>query len=202
VVSFDIYPVTHRHDDVRGKLEFVGRGVQRLVGWTKGKKPVWACIETGHVDNADVRPTPEQVRTEVWMAIACGASGIVYFAHEFAPAFVEEGLLAHREIAAGVREVDAEILAAAPALHGKPADAMVAVATKGAFAVRAHEHDGALWLFTASLQAEPQQVTFTVRGATKGIVRVGGEDEGRKLTDAKFRDDVAGYAIRHYRIPR
>ena len=30
LASFDIYPVTHTHADVRGKLEFVGRGVLRL----------------------------------------------------------------------------------------------------------------------------------------------------------------------------
>jgi len=39
LVSFDIYPVTHDKPAVRGKLEFVGRGVQRLVGWTQAKKP-------------------------------------------------------------------------------------------------------------------------------------------------------------------
>ena len=38
IVSFDIYPVVHGSPEVRGKLEFVARGVERLVGWTRRGK--------------------------------------------------------------------------------------------------------------------------------------------------------------------
>ncbi len=31
IASFDIYPVTHEDPHVAGKLEYVGRGVARLV---------------------------------------------------------------------------------------------------------------------------------------------------------------------------
>jgi hypothetical protein len=204
VVSFDIYPVTHSHRDVQGKLEFVGNGVRRLRDATQDQKPVWAIIETAHIDNAAVRPTPEQVRTEVWQAIACGAAGIVYFAHEFKPTTVEAALLAHADIAAGVKQLNAEVLAAAPALHGKRADDQVqAVAADGGkLAVRVHEHAGALHVFTASLQAAPLQATFTVRGKAAGTVHVLGDKATRKLAQGRFRDDFGPYGIRHYRIPR
>ncbi|MFY9342953.1 MAG: beta-galactosidase [Planctomycetota bacterium] len=202
VVSFDIYPVTHDHRDVAGKLEFVGEGVQRLRKWTGGNKPVWACIETGHVNNAKVRPTPEQVRAEVWIAIASGASGIVFFAHEFAPQFVEAGLLAHPEIADAVRAICTEVHAAAPVLSSPQVPDAVAVANGGELAVRAHEHGGALWLFVASLQDELQPATFTVKGATKGRVEVAGDARPIALVNGVFRDEIPAYGIRHYRLPR
>ena len=205
LASFDIYPVTHAKEAVKGKLEFVGRGVQRLRGWTNGKKPVWACIETTHVDNAAARPTPEQVRAEVWMAIACGASGIVYFAHEFAPQFVEAGLLAHAEIAAAVKRVNAEVLAVAAVLNGPTVDGAVRVdaGKDGEVAVLCKQDGRDLVLFTASLRAEPARATFTVQGGKPGgKVEILGEKRQCTLDGAAFADDFAPYAIHHYRIAR
>lgn len=198
VVSFDIYPVTHSHRDVKGRLEYVGLGVQRLVAATRDQKPVWACIETSHVGNAEVRPTPEQVRAEVWLAIASGASGIVYFAHAFAPKFVEAGLLAHPEIAAAVQAINAEIRAVEPVLAAPLAAAAVTVTSDGKLAVRVHRHQGELWLFTASLQPEPQRATFRVVGAKAGHLARDG-DAARVVEGDQFADEFAGYAIRHYR---
>jgi hypothetical protein len=199
-VSFDIYPVTHPHRDVAGKLEFVGHGVTRLVDWTRGKKPVWACIETSHVANADRRPTPEQVRSEVWIAIASGASGIVYFAHAFEPKFVEAGLLAHPEIAAAVQAVNAEIRVAEPVLCAPRADDAVRIATTGKVAVRVHRHDGVLHLFTASLLGEPSEVRFTVPGVKQGTVELVGAKEPLRLIDGAFTVTYPAYGVRHFRI--
>ncbi len=199
-VSFDIYPVTHPHRDVAGKLEFVGHGVTRLVEWTRGAKPVWACIETSHVGNADRRPTPEQVRAEVWIAIASGASGIIYFAHAFEPKFVEAGLLSHPEIAAAVRDVNAEVRAAAPVLSTPRADAGVRTVTTGKFAVRAHRHGGALHLFTASLRGEASEVRFEVPGAKTGTVAVVGSKDTLALVDGAFIARYPGYGVRQFRI--
>lgn len=202
IVGFDIYPVTHDKPAVQGKLEFVGRGVQRLVGWTQGKKPVWACIETTHVNNGKVRPTPTQVRSEVWMAIASGASGIVYFAHEFEPKFVEAGLLAHPEIAAAVAAVNAEVRALAPILN-RPLvrDAVqVQVDGDGEVAVRAHRDGKDLVVIAASLSGAPLQATFTVAGQRTGKVARLGEERPATLTDGRFPEQFAPYGIGLYRI--
>ncbi len=203
LVSFDIYPVTHPHRDVRGKLEFVGHGVRRLVDWTQGQKPVWACIETGHVGNADVRPTAAQIRSEVWMAIACGASGIVYFVHEFAPKFQEASLLSYPEIAKAVQALNVEVLAAAEILHSARADHQLRaeVRDQGKLAVRVHEHAGALHVFAASMQSSALQVVFTVSGTTKGKASLAGTAP-ITIADGTFADTLAGYDIRHYRIER
>src|SRR5690606_9966894 len=151
IVSFDIYPVTHSHADVQGKLEFVGRGVQRLRKWTQHKKPVWACIETGHVNNAKVRPTPQQVRTEVWQAIACGADGIIYYALEFAPKLGEAGLLAHDDIRSEVATINRQLATIAVVLNSEQLpDAVTVLGTLGdVIAVRSHRHKDELYLIVA-----------------------------------------------------
>src|SRR3954465_12417417 len=51
LVSFDIYPVVHDSPAVAGKLEFVAKGVERLIQWTHEAKPVWNCIECTHISN-------------------------------------------------------------------------------------------------------------------------------------------------------
>jgi hypothetical protein len=206
LVSFDIYPVTHRHRDVAGKLEFVGHGVRRLVGWTRGTKPVWAVIETSHVDNAKVRPTPEQVRAEVWIAITSGASGIVWFAHAFAPTFVEAGLLAHPEIAAAARDIAAEVHAAAPVLLAPRADEAVVATGTGELAVRVHEHDGALHVFVASLQGSPQTVTVAPRDAARGRAELVGRapagTAAAEHRDGALHAPLEAYGHRRFRIAR
>ncbi|MCA8975006.1 MAG: hypothetical protein KDC98_09805, partial [Planctomycetes bacterium] len=201
--SFDIYPVTHDREAVTGKLEFVGNGVRRMIEWSGGHKPIWACIETGHVDNAAVRPTAAQVRQEVWMAITCGATGIVYFAHEFAPQFVEAGLLAHPEIAAAVKDVNAEIRSFAEVLNGETLADTVTVRCKpeADVAVLCKRDGRDLIVFTASMTGAAVEATFTVKnGRGAAAVAVLGEDRTRPLKSGRFDDSFAAYAVHHYRI--
>lgn len=166
VVAFDIYPVTHPHRDVRGKLEFVGRGVQRMHEASGGKKPIWACLESARVGAGDERPTPQQIENEAWIAVCCGASGIVWFAHEFAPSFVETGLLQYPEIAEAVKTTDRALLEAAKALAAPRDDDAIVVTTKpkAEVAVRVHRLGNELHVFAASMTNTPLHVTFTPRG--------------------------------------
>jgi hypothetical protein len=201
LASFDIYPVTHDKPAVAGHLEFVARGVERLAGWAGGQKPVFACIETTHIGNQNALPTPQQVRAEVWLALTAGARGIVYFAHEFQPKFIEAGLLAHPEIAAAVRDVDREILALAPVLH-EPTAAGAATASAG-IELLAKRHDGALFLFAASTGDKAARAEFTVAGGKgRQTIDVLGEQRTVEALDGRFADDFAGYGVHHYRRAR
>ena len=69
IISFDIYPSNETADDVAGKLWFVAEGVKNLVTWSQGKLPVWNWIECTGIDDASRKPTPAQVKAEVWMSI-------------------------------------------------------------------------------------------------------------------------------------
>ncbi|MCB9876346.1 MAG: beta-galactosidase [Planctomycetes bacterium] len=206
IASFDIYPVTHDHRDVKGHLEFVARGVQRLREGGRGK-PVWACIETGHVSSKDTRPTPQQVVDEVWIAIASGAAGIVYFCHEFAPAFVEAGLLAHEDVRAAVAELDAELAELAPVLNAAVLDDAVKLRGDDAerFAVRAHRDGATLHVFVASLSPDEGELKLTVKGQRVGAAAWRG-DEGKeqkqRLKDGGLTTQLRGYGHLHLRITR
>jgi hypothetical protein len=82
IVSFDIYPVNSRAP-VKNQLWYVPQGVERLRAWTADKKPVWCWIECTDISSQGLKPTPAQVKSEVWMALIAGAQGFGYFCHEF-----------------------------------------------------------------------------------------------------------------------
>lgn len=204
IVSFDIYPVTHTHRDVKGKVEFVGNGVRRLRKWTKFEKPVWACIETGHIHNAAVRPTPTQVRTEVWQAIACGADGIIYFAHEFAPKFVEAGLLAHDDVRAEVAKINREVLESAAVLNSPQLRDLVTINGGDVehVAVRAHRHKGSIYLFVASLQNQPSTVQLKIKGTRSGKVHALDDRNAPQLRGGSLKLELGPYGLARYRVGR
>ena len=202
--SFDIYPVTHDKAAVTGKLEFVGNGVRRMIDWSGGKKPIFACIETGHVSNAKARPTAAQVRAEVWMAVACGARGIIYFAHEFQPKFVEAGLFQYPEIIEAVKQTNAELASFAKVLNAPTVERAVQVRgnPEADIAVLCKRDGKALIVFAVSMTGEPVEATFTLQqGKRSGHIKVLGETRDVPLKGRRFTDRFEGYAVHHYRVP-
>ena len=199
IASFDIYPVVHDNAEVAGKLEFVGNGVRRLVEWTEGRKPAWACIETTHISNEKARPTPQQIRSEVWMAIAHGATGIIYFCHEFKPEQIEAGLLQYPEIVEGVKAVNAEVDALAPVINA-PSIPDGAAAT-GGVQVLCKRRGRETYLFAVSRSGAPVRATLTVNGISPGAaVEAVGESRTFKAAGGRFDDDFAPYGVHIYRF--
>ena len=98
IISFDIYPVTHGNPEVRGRLEYVAKGVQRLKSLASPQQKVWNVIGVSRVNNPDVKPTPFQVRSQVWMSIIHGSRGIIYFVHQFKPRFIEAAVFEDSEM--------------------------------------------------------------------------------------------------------
>jgi len=201
IVSFDIYPVTHDSPQVKGNLWYVGRGVQRLVEWTDGKKQVWCCIEAAGNDKAT--PTAKQLRSEVWIAITHGATGIIYFCHEFKPKFVEAGLLTHPELVEGVKKVNAEVTRLATVIHSPTlkdlvsahsSDAKVPVQT---MSKRVGDAD---YVFAVTRRDVPSEVTFKSAAKVDAAVEV--VDEGRtvQMKSGEFRDQFDGYGVHIYKL--
>jgi hypothetical protein len=204
VASFDIYPVVHESPEVAGKLEFVGRGVKRLVEWTGGKKPVWCCIETTHISNPDKIASPEQIRLEVWMALIHGAKGLIYFCHEFKPRQMEAGLLEHAENAAAVKAVNAQINQLAPVLNSPTVtDAVRVTSSDPAVPVEVlcKRYGGATYVFAVSMRAAPTNATFELAGLKGSAdVEVIGESRTVKASAGTFPDRFEGYAVHLYRV--
>ena len=97
IVSYDIYPVGSKTPQVKGKLEYVARGVTNLVKRAFPGQSVWMALETTALDPSR-RPSAGEVRAEVWMALIHGAMGIFYFVHEFKPSFREDAIFRHPDI--------------------------------------------------------------------------------------------------------
>jgi len=203
IVSFDIYPVIHDSKEVTGKLEFVGQGVQRLVKWTDGKKPVWCAIECTHINNAKVKPTPGQVRSEVWMALINGAQGFLYFAHQFQPKFVEAAVLQDEKMVKAITALNAQIQELAPVLHeaapDKPATWEVTGQNPSAIAAITRQHSGATYVFAVAMTSQSVQVTFHHPGSGASI-EVIGEQRQIAATNDQWTDTFTGYQVHLYRI--
>ena len=202
VVSFDIYPVVHETPAIAGNLWYVAQGVTRLREWGKGEKVVWNCIETTHISNVNAKATPAQVKAEVWMSIIHGSRGLIYFAHEFKPKFIEAGLLADEEMAKGVGEINAQIKSLAGAINAQAEDGLVSVKTEEAeapVAVMGRRYKGAAYVFAVGMRGKGTGAAFEVRGVKDGKVEVIGEGRTVEVVGGKFKDAFEGYGVHLYR---
>jgi hypothetical protein len=203
IASFDIYPASHEKPEIAGNLWYVPRGVDRLRRWSEGKKDAWCCIETTRISNPDRKPTPGQVRSEVWMALIHGARGIIYFAHEFKPKFIEAGLLADEAMARAVGAVNRQIRELAPALNGPDVVVGAVVASsEGQVPVDlvVKRHSGQTYLFSVAMRAGETKATFTLPGTGDARVEVLGEGRTIEAVGGKWEDHFQDYQVHLYRI--
>jgi hypothetical protein len=206
IVSFDVYPVTGLpKPDSENYLWYVPKGVDRLVKWTQGRKPVWNCIECTAIDGGK-KATPHQVRAEVWMALIHGSKGLIYFVHQFKPTFNEHALLDDAAMRTAVTAIDRQIHALAPVLNSPaPADA---AAVKSAsehvpIDLMVRRHGGATYIFAAGMRNDATRGTFQVPGSSdSGAVEVLGENRTLPLQNGRFEDDFRPYDVHLYRIGR
>jgi hypothetical protein len=204
IVSYDVYPVAGiRKSDGERYLWYVAKGVDSLRAWARSGQPVWNVIGTTRI-NAERGPTPAQVRSEVWMSIVHGSTGILYFCHEWNPVFREARLLEDDAMRDAVAEVNAQILRLAPVLNAETlTDRVTTTSDDDAVPVDVlvKSQAGAIWVFATAMRTGDTTATFTVAGAGSGTVEVVDEERVLALTDGVFRDDFAAdYAVHIYRI--
>lgn len=178
-----------------GKLWLVADGVSRLRKWSDDRKVVWNCVEYTHVSNPDAKATPQQVRKEVWMSLVRGSRGLIYFAHQFKPKFIEAGLLADEAMLAKVTETNKQVRRLAPVLNSAALSDGVAVTSSSAdvpVEATARRHGGAVYVLAVGIRDAKATATFTVAGV-KGGAKAEVIDEGRTLEvrEGVFRDTFA-----------
>jgi hypothetical protein len=215
IASFDIYPAVHENEAVAGKLEFVARGVQRLRHWTDDKKIVWNCIECSRIGNPDVKPTPRQIRSEVWMSLIHGSRGLIYFVHQFEPTFREASLLDDAELLPAVTAINRQIHELAPVLNSPTVDDAVAITSSDAdvpVAAMCKKHDGATYVFAVSMRDRATRATLKLaatpatpatpaaQAAVATEAEVLGEGRAVAVREGRFADDFEPYAVHLYRI--
>jgi hypothetical protein len=204
IVSFDVYPVAGiGKPDGENYLWYVGKGVGRLMGWTGGKRRIWSCIECTQI-SSDRKATPSQVRSEVWMALIHGASGLIYFVHQFQPKFNEHALLDDPEMLTAVTGVNRQIRQLAPILNSPVVEGAATVAsssTQVPIALTVRRQGGATYLFSVGMRNRVTHGTFEVRGLPPNArVEVIGEGRSLVLRGGRFEDDFKPYEVHLYRI--
>ncbi len=202
IASFDIYPATHSNEEVAGNLWYVARGVERLKNWTRGERIVWNCIECTRIHNPQRKPTPEQVRCEVWMAIIHGSMGLIYFVHEWQPKFDESALLSDPVMLAAVTRINRQIGALAPVLNSPTtAQAAAVVSEDSPIAIMMKRHGGATYLFTVAMREAGTSAQFTIHGLSgRQTVEVLGEGRTLDSKDGVFEDQFKPWDVHLYRL--
>jgi hypothetical protein len=181
IVSFDVYPVASGLP-----LGLVPKGVDRLIGWTGGKKPVWSCLECTRIDGK-TKATPRQVRNETWRAIIHGARGLIYFVHQFQPKFNEHALLDDPEMLASVTATNKQIQALAAVINSPRGKRR----TQNGVEQLMVEHQGATYIFAAATGDTP----VTVELDSCGKLEVLGEGRMVSVSDTFAPDDVHLYRM-------
>ncbi|HTA20351.1 MAG TPA: hypothetical protein VK989_13725 [Polyangia bacterium] len=198
ILAFDIYPVNSGLP-----LEAVPAGVDNLIKWSGGTKPVIADIEASNIDNT-TRPSPAQIRSEVWMAIVHGAAGTQYFCHRFTPTFSETDCLDDAPTAAALKSINAQLVSLAPALNSPPVGNGVAVTSSSAAIpvdVLLKRQGGATYLFATQMRAGTTTATFTLaRFPATASAEVLGESRTLPVTNGVFKDDFEAYGVHLYKI--
>ncbi|MCU0958973.1 MAG: hypothetical protein MUF48_02610 [Pirellulaceae bacterium] len=204
IVSFDIYPAVHDEPTVAGKLEFVAQGVTRLRQWSDDRKIVWNCIEASRISNTQVKPTPHQIRAEVWMSLIHGSRGLIYFVHQFQPRFSEASLLEDPELLPAVTALNRQLHSLAPVLNSPSVEGLVSVQSSDPavpVSVMCKQHAGATYLFAVGMRNVPIRATFRLPAAWHAArVEVLGEDRALTVRDGQFEDAFDGYAVHLYRL--
>jgi hypothetical protein len=197
IISLDIYPVAFG----LAKLDYPARGVAHLRAISRDRQRVWVAIETTHIDSKVGRVTPEQLRSEVWLALIRGADGLVYFAHEWAGGFREDGLFRYPEIVQAIKDINATVTQLAPILNNPTIEGRVAVAAPISTASMLKERDGILYLFAGSTDVEAGRATFSLRDFANGRAEVVGENRSLPIVNGRFEDTFdSSYQIHIYRI--
>lgn len=204
IISFDIYPAVHDKPEVAGKLWYVPRGVARLVRWTENRKVVWNCIECTQIGNPKVKPTPQQVKCEVWMSLIHGSMGLIYFVHEWQPRFNEAALLSDSEMLQAVTEINKQIHELAPVLNSPTVkDGVSALSSNEGVpvATMVKQHKGSTYIFAAAMKEGGTKAEFTVKCGDSGqTIEVLGENRQIGVRNGVFEDDFGVWDVHLYRL--
>jgi hypothetical protein len=196
LIAFDVYPIADASLPVRHRIAYIADGMDRLMNWKDPRQRIWAAIETTKITNATDRPTPMQIRSEVWMAIISGATGITYFVHEFADGMREDGIFRHPDAVAAVAGINAEIRELAPALNAPAVSGIVR--THPSIRVMARAYMGRLYLFAVSMRDDTSFGEIEIPGYEDTVADVFNENRQLHLTAGRLSDTFAPYGVHIY----
>lgn len=202
IASFDIYPVNSKDTTVRDKLWMGAKGIDSLKVWSENSKPIWTWIETTLIDKDSPRkPTPREVKTQVWMALIHGAKGIGYFCHSFYPQQDDAALLHDKKMMAAVKEINGQITSLAPVLNSSTTHNFARVKSGDPGVpvdIMAKSYEDGHYVFAVGMRNQPTQASFEVKAGKE--VEVVGENRKIQITNGRFEDHFNEYEVHIYKI--
>jgi hypothetical protein len=188
------YPIANQNP-----IELVATGIEKLNEYAAWSKPVIADIEASSIDGLP-RPTPHQLRAEVWMSLIHGAAGIQYFCHRMTP-LNETDCLDDADTAAALSRINREIMELAPALNTR-SYAIDPVSSNGAVPVRAvlKQVGSERYVFAAGMADGVTTARFPLTGRfAPPAIEVIAEGRSIEPVDGAFEDAFEPYDVHLYR---
>ncbi len=207
ITSFDHYPVTGWNKP--GRLPEVGRATAKLVELARRNQPVWTIVEASDQDLAwtpdETRgPTPEEMRAEVWSAIANGARGIGYFTIAFNP-FRWNNLT--DAMKAELKRTNDELTALAGPIVMGNTDRALAVggdatddpeAEGGAIQAIRKDYEGKVYVIAVNVTREAVTPAFKLQAVRAARATVWKEGRSVAVDDGTFSDTFEPLAVHVY----
>ncbi len=213
ILCFDVYPCNSISPNGHNRLHLVAKGIDRLRKWGDQKKPVWAWIEVNHFSRKPTEgraPTPDEVKTEIWMALIHGAGGYGFFCHSWSKKFLREELKSKRSFACTaiapamedkLAGINREVRELAPVLNSPSRKNHASVKASGSrIDILVKQHKGATYIFAVNMYRKPASAVISLTKAVDSKVQVLYEDRGLTVVNGEFKDDFAPYAVHLYKI--
>lgn len=202
IASFDIYPVNSSEPEIKDSLWVVAKGIDNVLEWSNHSKPVWCWIETSRIgEKPERKPTPAEVKSQIWMALIHGASGFGYFCHSFYPSMVEAAFLQDVEMTEAITAINRQVSELAPVLNSPNSSGFASVSgdrTSIPIHISTKHYEGEDYIFAVAMRPGQTKATFTV--ANGKTVEVMGENRNIRIENGKFDDSFSDYAVHLYKI--
>lgn len=184
-------------------LETIATGVDNLRRFVHDQKPVVAAIEASDIDGTR-RPTPAEIRAEVWMALVHGALGIQYFCHRITPSVNETECLDDTATRDALSSIDARITELAPVLNTPSIAGGISVKSsvlEVPIDTMLKRSAQATYLFAVNMRDTATSASFTLEDPpAAAIADVLGEARTLDMTSGRFSDAFQPYDVHLYRI--
>jgi hypothetical protein len=173
--------------------------------WSGYQKPAWCWIECTRIDSSSsAKPTPFQVKSEVWMGIIHGAPGFGYFCHSWYGGFQEAAWLNDATMKDSLTKLNQRIQSLAPVLNSPSVSGKVTVVsthTTVPVDILVKSHGGSTYIFAAAMRNDTTTAQFAVTGLTGGSsVEVTDENRSIALAGGAFSDKFTGYQVHLYKV--